>query len=360
MVTTMLDEGLKQLAKVPAEGRIEHMGLGLYGLSFAPEFLESLFDLLTAFLSDLGCAPTHLAIDVRKGKWGTFAREVKHWRAHWREARSFSLVSCSLDEMDHSVSIDSQLAQKASASWMIDRSVVVTFCPSKIGDRTSALLGLARTLAAFTSPRYGMVYRVPFCLGPDAYGIGLMGSCGGQSIFSWGFGVLRFGLYRYLRNVYQQNFLTDLQLNALINGQRLEDWIKQGPRRGMLEPFAGGIIQWTVPEEDISAVRKTLDEAGLFFEYERDINQTCWKYRCTEAEAADYLRTGKEPRYNPLDPSKPSLEIEDVVQGLGVGSGEQEVLRVEEGGKLRKLTPAEVQKIASKGPKSAKKRPNKS
>jgi len=208
-------------------------------------------------------------------------------------------------------------------------------------------------------PVYGIIYDVAQAYGTTAYGIGLQYNSSGRSVQDWGMGALRFELFRFLRNVYHWNLLTDIQLDALVYNIRLQDWIQQDAKRGELTPFADGMLLWTVEEQNIPEVRRLLDEAGMFYGYEQHLLPVIQKYRCSEEAAAEYLRTGKEPVYTPRDPNAPSLDMETVLRNFGVGEneGEQEVLRVEEGGKLHKLTPEEIAKIGSEGtPKRRKKK----
>ena len=144
----MMDLAMERMMKYPEAQRVEHTGLGLYGLTSPPGVVATVFDRVVAFFAQLGCTPTHLASNVvTKSKWVSFSRGFKRWRADSSEGKNFSLISFPAEERAPLSSIDGQPAQKAAASWG-ESDIVVTFCPSRVGDHTPELLDLAREIAS--------------------------------------------------------------------------------------------------------------------------------------------------------------------------------------------------------------------
>lgn len=70
-----------------------------------------------------------------------------------------------------------------------------------------------------------------------------------------------------LRDVYPWNFLTASHLTAQVNNMVLQDWIQQDEQRGQLKPLNDDVWLWEVNEENILAVRYTLWDAGIIFNW---------------------------------------------------------------------------------------------
>jgi hypothetical protein len=78
--------------------------------------------------------------------------------------------------------------------------------------------------------------------------------------------VYRAGL---LRDVYYWNFLTRTQLDRPVAGTTLEHWIGQDSRRGTVTPFAGDLWLWEVQDGEVTALRRALDEGGVFLDWRK-------------------------------------------------------------------------------------------
>lgn len=67
----------------------------------------------------------------------------------------------------------------------------------------------------------------------------------------------------FLRDVYEENWINQNQLDCVVHGTTLASWIKEGPERGELTPTTWGLSKWTVKTEHLSAIRQSLDAEGL-------------------------------------------------------------------------------------------------
>jgi hypothetical protein len=348
----MLDERIDSVDELAENEKLEHAGLALYGLKALPESLLVVLDKAMGQLQRFGCRPTLLGGDSlgQRGKFVSFARGERKLRARSNEANAFEIrcvPTWAKDRLD---------AEDGAAAYEGNESFVLTVCSALLSHGPSELLTTAREFCELLQPQYGIIYRVPFGYGPMAYGIGLDFNGSGRSVQDWGMEAIKYGLYRFLRNVYMWNFLTALQLEADVSGIRFQDWISKDAGRGSLTPFTDRMTLWTVHEEDISAVREALDAAGLFYGYESHLLPIIKQYRCSEEEAADHLRTGKPLVYHPPDPNQPPLTMEQILQNLGVGEPGVSVLRAEGEGKLHELTPDEIERIT---PERSRKKPKK-
>jgi len=70
-----------------------------------------------------------------------------------------------------------------------------------------------------------------------------------------------------VRDVYPLSLLSPAHLAIRVGEQTLEQWIRQDPSRGTLEPFTPSIsplMAWRVPEARIASLRQELRALGLF------------------------------------------------------------------------------------------------
>jgi len=73
-----------------------------------------------------------------------------------------------------------------------------------------------------------------------------------------------------LRDVFQENLLADVQLNAQVEGKSLKEWILSDPAHGSLSDFAGKPY-WKVDKNNLVNVREVLHRNGLILAYDKDI-----------------------------------------------------------------------------------------
>lgn len=341
MVTFMLDEGTDNLEQLEEHQRVEHIVIALYGLNPPSESMLAVFQTTLQWMAALGCDPTIFSsgnVTRPAGKYVPYPRGVKSFHANWRRASNFS-VSCLPQG-----TTDRFRGEDSAAGYTPNGAFVMTFRATLLDQHKQDAITIARAFARLLEPRYGFISRLAFGFHPIEYGVGLSLNTG-RSVQDWA-DAIRFDLYRFLRNVYPWSLLTDEHLDITVSGTRLEEWIREDSRRGSLTPFTDRMTLWTVDEAQIPALRQVLDAAGLFFDYERDLESRIQQFRCTEEEAAEHLRTGKPLVYRPRDQNEPPLRLEQVLYEVGANEPGATVMRVEDEGKLREV----------KGGKSPRKR----
>jgi hypothetical protein len=141
----------------------------------------------------------------------------------------------------------------------------------------SSLDLIAGAVAEAVEPEYGIGYYREHKLGPSFYAIGI---CKGLSyseedmeaashISKWGQIGMELKIWKkgLLRDLYPWNFVSELQLSALISGVSLRDWIQSDKRRGSLSSFWNGLTLWEVDEAHLVQVRSELWNSGLIFNW---------------------------------------------------------------------------------------------
>lgn len=362
----MLDERISDLDRFEPAQRVMYTGLGLYGLRPArADWLQPVLDRALREFARFNCVPTLVGSDVFADyKLRSYSRSFGRVRSKLKEVNSVEVYCVPEGTPDRHLAearfgwmrwrYDTAITPGAHSHYTLEKNVLLfIFRSSILPARGLELVEFAREIISLVQPVYGIVYDVPVAYDPGSYGYGFQFNGSGRAVQDWG-EVQKFELHRFLRNVYRWNLLTEIHLTATVGELPLADWIRRDHTRGKISPFAEGMVLWTVEAGNIAGVRKQLDEVGLFYGYDRHLMPIVQKYRCSEVAAAEYLRTGKEPVYTPLDPSKPPLDMETVLQSFGVGECEQDVLRVETGGKLHKLSDQEIQKVAGRKPSMQK------
>ena len=126
---------------------------------------------------------------------------------------------------------------------------------------------------------YGYSYTMPFEKGPFAYGSSgidlppgfelsdeeemyLIKSSPYNRILNAGTAIFR--------DIYQENILTELQMNAPVEGMLLRNWIMSDPAHGTLTELAGKAF-WKLEKEKIVYVRNILNQHGLLVAFDKNI-----------------------------------------------------------------------------------------
>ncbi|HXK59408.1 MAG TPA: hypothetical protein PLP42_05880 [Acidobacteriota bacterium] len=121
--------------------------------------------------------------------------------------------------------------------------------------------------------KYGIAYRRHLERGPVLFAYGM--ACGlgyseqerreAEEISRWFNDDIdkRSFLSGLLRDVFPQNWLTDLHLSVRVGSLNLLDWIATSPSRGCLRQLESDLWSWLVEPSQIEAVRRTLAEHGL-------------------------------------------------------------------------------------------------
>lgn len=145
-------------------------------------------------------------------------------------------------------------------------------------------ISLAQKLYTVFQFRYGIAYQHPLKKGADIYALGIVAGLDysesdmaeSQRIGKW-FQANTFfreqgdSYSNHLRDVYRLNFLSQVHLDKIIDGIRLEDWISKFPSRGIIELIAPGQVVWKIRDSDIREVRETLRKNSLLVAYRPDV-----------------------------------------------------------------------------------------
>jgi hypothetical protein len=77
-----------------------------------------------------------------------------------------------------------------------------------------------------------------------------------------------------IRDLYQINILSGLQMSSQINGYSLQNWIVSDLRRGTLTPFNDNLFLWVVPLDSYDESREILSNNGLLITYDQYVLPT--------------------------------------------------------------------------------------
>jgi hypothetical protein len=137
---------------------------------------------------------------------------------------------------------------------------------------------LIRVLTKYQKPGCGIYYRMPFKLAPGWFGgtvinLGLPKNLQERQqefIEEYRDGRQREGK---IRDVFKYNVLSNIHLNAWIEGKNLRSWIEDrmkgsvatifGQTRGSLEEVVEGVWLWSLTDKEIQLVRPSMLKAGL-------------------------------------------------------------------------------------------------
>jgi len=126
---------------------------------------------------------------------------------------------------------------------------------------------------------YGYSYVMPPEKGPLSYGTGFVHVPEGhplsdaeeQLIFKWNHYTKTMKERKgKLRDVYEENLLTDEHLNQNVAGKSLKNWVLSDPLHGTLSDLAGRQY-WKVDKDNLVQVRMKLQEDGLLIAYHENI-----------------------------------------------------------------------------------------
>jgi hypothetical protein len=234
---------------------------------------------MVKWFTDLGHPPDKAGVTApgfgsQLGSFGRFAAKLK--RTGFRKVTGVDLVATTpraeIWGTDYYLSASYMGDDDELMADIVARSSLATLS-------ATSLLPLARAVAGILKPVYGIGYTRAHRLGPTYYAIGLNFDPGDLTaeeeaeqdwIGTWGETLFTDQVYRkgILRDVYRWNFLTRSHLKKKVGGVPLEQWIRQGPRRGKLDGFGRGMHLWEVPTKDIPRVRQALLRAGVILEPE--------------------------------------------------------------------------------------------
>lgn len=248
--------------------------IAFYGWDASEQSLRAFWERLLAWFDAHACPPDLLSVHGEgfSGKVASFSR------VHARlKARGFESVE--------SISVFSMLPEgtipvrdwKMTADLSRRQSCAVVAADSSLVTIENSMLAIARRAVEDLRPVYGVGYRRERRLGPALYAFGLNYGIHASSgpeyeeslrVSRWGDTGMARQVFRHgvLRDVYPYNFLTEAQLSALVDGIRLEAWIRQAAGRGNLASFHGNVSLWTVDDAALPGLRDVLGAAGLVFD----------------------------------------------------------------------------------------------
>jgi len=120
---------------------------------------------------------------------------------------------------------------------------------------------------------YGYAFNAPYSLSIETYGPGLASSgvlaAGQEDAYAWqrslnsalaqGTRPHRRGMLRF---VYPLNFLGTQLVDSPVNDESLASWIEAHPSRGVLSKIGRNLWEWSIPEKEISEIRRQLGALG--------------------------------------------------------------------------------------------------
>jgi hypothetical protein len=160
----------------------------------------------------------------------------------------------------------------ASISNVSDKTMVICFDRQLAGIDLQYVAGIVRSLAEIVSLRYGIGYQRSFNSGPELYAFGMIAGLGytpseraeRDRIGSWMRERIAEGrhLKGFLRDVYPLNVLSAAHLAREVENLPLSQWIEASAARGTLSALPNEAWLWTIPEQSLSLVQTTLQQAG--------------------------------------------------------------------------------------------------
>lgn len=247
--------------------------VAFYGCRFTPDKVKRLYVDLIAWLEALGAPPDRLGVSGEgfSGKAGSFrSNDARLRKAGFSAVTDFSIFhlkpSGEVPLWDWRVNADVSIR---------DAYCVVGLNSVFFAQAKDALACISRTIIGALAPTYGIGFHREMRLGPTLYAAGL---CQGlqpwgadraevKYINKWGDVGVKNRVYErgLLRDVYPQNYLTEVQLLKQIDETSLKHWIERDRTRGTLSLMGDGMFLWEVLDSQISSIRSVLESAGLIF-----------------------------------------------------------------------------------------------
>lgn len=251
--------------------------IAFYGIDPSPEAIRCFYLQALNWFEVLGYPIERMAVEGPgfSGNYRTFKRtHPKLQKVGFSSINSFSLAALLPDGkfplFDFLIDITCITDNKPVAYIAVNSSLLRL--PSE------AMFRMADSAIECLKPIYGIGYRRSRQDGPTLYVVGIgqgIGPSSGKAYEEavrhghWG----RLGMDRQvyregvLRDVYPWNFLAVPHLTAQVNNRVLQDWIQEDEQRGHLKPLNDDVWLWEVNEENRLAVRSTLWNAGIIFNW---------------------------------------------------------------------------------------------
>ena len=303
--------------------------LAFYGFQPGPAAMRSILEILTDWLQSLGLKPDQVAVE--RPELGDLFGTSDSVRAQLAEDGYEDVVS--LDVIVSPPSMGGAIANfAAEGSCHRGYFAVVSVRESIASLSDGSMLPLANSLAESLDPEYGIGYRMELSLGPGWYAIGRL--CGEAiedmpedgspedeaqlQISRWGnIGMEEEQVFNkgILRDVYPWNILNEAQRSAMVEGVKLEEWVRQDGARGRITSFTKALVLWEVDHAHLEGVRRVLKEWKIIFDYHDYLNSEADRekeeayqqlIRWAESEKERYLAGGGKPEPFP----NPNVEAE--------------------------------------------------
>ncbi len=348
----------------------EHVVLAFYGISPTRGSMPMVFDKALEWMGRFGCSPNLMGSTLHNGYLRFRTSEKKARNNKFTNVEYFEVVSLEEGARNDSEGTICTICYRIKTQRRFG-FLIVDFKADLIHGRYAEFLEVAKEACSLIKPDYGIGYFRMFGWGPLHYAMGIADGDipdeEGDRITQW-LEAVRYDLYDkgLIRDVYPWNFLTLPQLNAKVRDLRLEDWIRQDPRRGTLSPFTDRVKLWEVKDQDIPKVRQVLFDANIIYDYEKHnraplemFNHTCE----SEEEAREFFhawidKTPEEMKQwykkkygrekSAAKPLTGEQVLQKVLQGMGASAENVQVLKVEKPGQVREMSTEEVEKIIRK------------
>jgi hypothetical protein len=252
-----------------------------YGVDLTTKAVACFYDTAVGWFKGVGHPPDKAAIrgPGHSGKFVSFERADSKIRKNGIDGVTHLDLFALMENariLANDYCVTAGCSEKYSFMYLVARS--------SIGPLSrSAMLPLAKQMAACGSPEYGIGYTRDHRLGPSTYAIGISQGLGegvyhegtpqreeGLRISFW-MRAMNDSLWRQgvLRDVYPWNFLNTTQLDMSVDGISLGQWIQKDSHRGKLEVLNDGLFLWEIANVDLPSVRQVLQGAEIIFDWRK-------------------------------------------------------------------------------------------
>ena len=237
-------------------------------------------DIALSYNEKLGQKPTIISIVGDGYSKGIMDFEKGYKKAannEFRDIKGMSLYTEGPDDSDFAFYY--KILMNISLSDVTGFTVYIGIELGPGGTKEQILNEAVIPMCKLVNVSYGYAYVMQPEKGPFSYGKGFIHVPSGHPlsdeermlIYSWT-GYKR-GIAEgagKLRDVYQENILSEKQLNLPVDGKQLKDWILSDPSHGTLSDLAGKPY-WKVSSDNLTKVRNTLQQNGVLVAYDEKI-----------------------------------------------------------------------------------------
>lgn len=242
------------------------------------------FDKVLNFEKSYGFSPSMIALTGKgysNNKIVEFEKGLEELeRSYFDGIESFSLYTTMSESLDFAFYW--KILVSISISKILGAHLYIGFYFEQFNNYKEQIIeGLIKPLSASLKPQYGYAYISRVGDGPFGYSSGFVHTPDNNAlvedqkelIVKWAnnMDLLSEGK---IRDLYQINILSNLQLSNQVNGSSLQDWIASDFRRGILAPFTDMAFLWSVPMDSYNESREILNNNNLLIAYDRYVLPT--------------------------------------------------------------------------------------